>query len=79
MSRRTFCLVLWVISLTTAFADVELTTSINDVFHRGSNELAGSITMRVNANDFNTASSADPVFIRITLDHNASLSKPWSI
>jgi hypothetical protein len=57
------------------FADVELTTSINDVFHRGSNELAGSITMRVNANDFNTASTLDPVFIRITLDHNAKLAR----
>ena len=57
------------------FADVELTTSINDVFHRGSNELAGSITMRVNANDFNTASTLDPVFIRITLDHNATLAR----
>ncbi len=56
-------------------ADIELSTSINDVFHRGDNELAGSITMRVNANDFNGASTSEPVFIRITLDHNARLSQ----
>jgi len=57
------------------FADIELSTSINDVFHRGDNELAGSITMRVQANDFNGASTSEPVFIRVTLDHNARLSQ----
>ena len=56
------------------FADVELSTSINDVFHRGTNELAGSITMTVTANDFDDASTSEPVFIRVTLDHEARLA-----
>jgi hypothetical protein len=57
------------------FADIELSTSINDVFHRGSNELAGSITMNVNEDDFNDASTEEPIFIRITLDHQARLAR----
>lgn len=56
------------------FADVELSTSINDVFYRGSNELAGSITMRVQDDDFIDASTSEPVYIRVTLDHEATLS-----
>ena len=75
MLRKVAFLVVWAMLWAPLMADVELTTSINDVFNRGSNELAGSITMRVNANDFNTASTLEPVFIRITLDHNATLSQ----
>lgn len=56
------------------FADVLLTTSINDVFYRGDSELAGSITQRVNADDFASASTTEPIFIRVTLDHNAALA-----
>jgi hypothetical protein len=57
------------------FADIELSTSINDVFHRGSNELAGSITMNVNEDDFNDASTEEPIFVRVTLDHQARLAR----
>jgi hypothetical protein len=57
------------------FADIELSTSINDVFHQGTNELAGSITMRVNDNDFDDASTSEPVFIRIRLDNNGRLAE----
>jgi hypothetical protein len=57
------------------FADIELSTSIQDVFHRGSNELAGSITMNVNEDDFAEASTEEPIFIRITVDHQARLAK----
>lgn len=56
------------------FADVELSTSIADVFNRGTNELAGSITMRVQDDDFNDASTSEPVYIRVTLDHEARLA-----
>jgi len=57
------------------FADVELQTSINDVFNRGSDELAGSITMTVNDDDFTNASTLAPVFIRVTPDHGSRLAE----
>lgn len=57
------------------FADVELSTSISDVFHQGTNELAGSITMRVNDDDFNDASTSTPVFIRLRLDNRGRLAE----
>jgi hypothetical protein len=56
------------------FADVILQTSINDVFNRGSSELAGSITMTVDDDDFTNASTMEPVFIRVTPDHNSRLA-----
>jgi hypothetical protein len=57
------------------FADVELSTSISDVFHQGTNELAGSITMRVNDDDFNDASTSTPVYIRLRLDNRGRLAE----
>ena len=74
MLRKGLTVLAMALFVSPLFADIELTTSINDVFHRGSNELAGSITMTVNANDFNNVSTSEPVFIRITLDHNAVLA-----
>jgi hypothetical protein len=56
------------------FADVELSTSISDVYNQGTNELAGSITMRVQDDDFNDASTSEPVYIRVTLDHQGRLA-----
>lgn len=57
------------------FASVELDTSINDVFNRGTSELAGSITMNVDGDDFRDASTDTPVFIRVTPDHNSFLAE----
>jgi hypothetical protein len=57
------------------FATVELETSINDVFNRGSSELAGSITMNVTGEDFRDASTDTPIFIRVTPDHNSFLAE----
>jgi hypothetical protein len=57
------------------FADVILDTSIADVFNRGSNELAGSITMTVNNDDFADASTLEPIFIRVTPDHKSKLAE----
>jgi hypothetical protein len=57
------------------FADIELSTSIQDVFNRGSNEQAGSITMNVNEDDFAEASTEEPIFIRVTVDHQARLAQ----
>ena len=57
-----------------AMADIELSTSITDVDYRGSREVTGSITMRVNDNDFGGITTETPAFIRITLDKNARLA-----
>lgn len=56
-------------------ADVELNTSINDVDHRGSSELTGGISFQVTGPDFEFASLATPVFIRITPNHNSTLTE----
>jgi hypothetical protein len=58
---------------TMTWANVDLRTNIQDLYYRGSCEEAGAITMSVNGDDFANASTADPVFIRIRLDHNAKL------
>ena len=68
-----FCLVS--ASFVPLFADVERQTSINDVFNRGSAELAGSITMTVDADDFAAASPEAPIYIRIQLGSNTTLAK----
>ena len=75
MLRKYLAVMALALVATPLFADVELQTSINDVFNRGSNELAGSITMTVNDDDFKNASTLEPIFIRITLDHNARLAE----
>lgn len=74
MLRKGLALLAMALFTAPLFADIELSTSINDVFHRGTNELAGSITMRVQDNDFSSASTTEPVFIRVTLDHQAELA-----
>jgi hypothetical protein len=58
---------------TMTWANVDLRTNIQDLYYRGSCEEAGAVTMSVNGDDFATASTVDPVFIRIRLDHNAKL------
>jgi len=60
--------------LSSLHADVELATSINDVFYRGSSELAGSITMTVTGNDFSGATEEESIYIRITFDKQAQLA-----
>ncbi len=56
-------------------ADLELQTSINDVHHRGSHVLAGTVAMIVSADDYPDASPSTPVFYRITLSHQAVLGE----
>jgi hypothetical protein len=58
---------------TMTWANVDLRTNIQDVFYRGTCEEAGAITMSVNGNDFNEASTMAPVYIRIRLNHQATL------
>lgn len=55
------------------FANVDLRTNIRDIYYRGTCEEAGAITMSVNGDDFRTASTATPVFIRVRLDRGATL------
>jgi hypothetical protein len=75
MLRKGLALALFALCAAPMFASVELDTSINDVFNRGTNELAGSITWTVNSDDFQNASTETPIFIRVTPDHNSFLSE----
>ena len=74
MYRNKYVLLVFITWSATSLADVSLSTSIRDVYYRGESETAGSITMRVNADDFNFASIDNPAFIRINLDHKAKLA-----
>ena len=56
------------------FGEIQYQTSINDVYFRGDDELVGSVLMRVTDDDFASASTAEPIFMRVTLDHNAVLA-----
>ncbi|MDJ0840070.1 MAG: hypothetical protein QNK37_26395 [Acidobacteriota bacterium] len=75
MLKKSLAILVIALGAAPLFADVELQTSINDVFNRGSSELAGSITMTVNDDDFTNASTSEPVYIRVTPDHNSSLAE----
>lgn len=66
--------ILCLLTTLSATASVELNTSINDLAHRGSHELTGSITFLVDDDDFHEASEIEPIFIRITTDHNSYLA-----
>ena len=73
--RKALALAIFAVCAAPMFASVQLDTSINDVFNRGSNELAGSITWTVTGDDFREASTEEPIFIRVTPDHNSFLAE----
>lgn len=75
MLRKGLALALFALCAAPMFASVGLDTSINDVFNRGTNELAGSINWTVTDDDFRDASTDTPVFIRVTPDHNSFLAE----
>jgi hypothetical protein len=60
---------------TTVFANVDLRTTIRDVYVDGTCEETGNIRFVVNGDDFANASTAEPVYIRLRLDHGARLCK----
>jgi hypothetical protein len=53
---------------------IEFDTSINDMYHRGRNEVAGSIQVTVNSDDLSLVSSSEPFFMRMVPDHNSFLA-----
>ncbi|QTD53991.1 hypothetical protein [Sulfidibacter corallicola] len=61
------------LAMVPAFAYLELRTLIRDVQHDGFCEKAGIVWVDVNANDFAAASPQEPVYLRFTLDHGATL------
>ena len=69
---RKLIFILWVVPL---FADIEINTSIRNVNYRGSSELAGFLRITVNDDDFQTASTQEPIFMRISLASDAFLAK----
>jgi hypothetical protein len=73
MLKKVWTLTALTVLGTMVFANVDLRTNIHDIFYRGTCEEAGSITMSVNGNDFVSASTSTPVFIRVKLDKVAEL------
>ena len=55
-------------------ADITISESVRNVFYRGLRETVGSIFMRMDDDDFAGASPEAPIFIRIMLGNDASLS-----
>jgi len=73
--KKALALALFAFCVSPIFADVKLDTSISDVYNRGTNELTGSISWTVTDDDFRDASTDEPIFIRVTPDHNSSLAE----
>jgi hypothetical protein len=72
--KRIFLLALMATS-SLVFAAVDMRTTVRDVYIDGSCEQAGSIEFVMNADDFQNASTSEPVYIRITFDKGAKLCK----
>lgn len=59
----------------TILADVVLDSTVTEVYYRGNPVIAGSITLRPDGDDFDFATEAEPVYIRITPDRNSRLAE----
>ena len=55
-------------------AEIELTESVQPVYHAGSDEQAGSVTMRVQADDFGQASPESPHYVEIVFQREVKLA-----
>ncbi len=81
MKRDCFCLnivLLFVFAsccLQPILANVNMTTTIEDIDYRGRHELAGTMTFTVNGNDFFFASPETPVYVKLRLDKAVTLSE----
>lgn len=75
MNLKKLCLLAMLAAGSMVFATVDLRTTIRDVYVEGSCEEAGIITFSVNGDDFPTATTTEPVYIRLRLDHAAVLCK----
>jgi hypothetical protein len=73
MLRKTWSLLALAALGSMVFANVDLRTNIQDIYYRGTCEEAGAVTMSVNGNDFFTASTSTPVYIRVRLDKGGKL------
>ncbi len=74
MFRKTFVSVFLCFTLGLVWADIELPSSVNDVYVKGTNELAGAISFRVTDNDFSGISPENPAFIRISFADGVRLA-----
>lgn len=75
MNLKRICLLALFAAGSMVFATVDFRTTIRDVYVDGTCEETGIITFSVNGDDFPTASTATPVYIRLRLDHAAKLCK----
>ena len=77
LDRRPFAplwVALFLLVSSTSFAGITVNTSINDVWKRGQDELAGTISFAIDGDDFADASAETPIFIRITPDFDIKLA-----
>jgi len=74
-SHRPFSIaIMMFLAIGTVSADVQVQTSIYDVWYRGTHERTGSLTFTVNDDDFAQCSPDNPYFIRITPDSGSQLA-----
>jgi len=80
MNLRKLTLVALLAASSMAFATIDLRITVRDVYVDGTCEETGNITFSVTGDDFANASTMEPVYIRLRLDHNAVLCKTlvWS-
>ena len=72
---RVFYLILMMASCLHVLADIGYSTSITDVYFKGDSERTGSVTMTLYSDIFPEGGADAPYFLRLTLDHQARLSK----
>ena len=79
-SIKRLCLLALFTATSALFATIDLNITIRDVYVDGTCEETGIITMVAEADEFQDASTQEPVYIRLRLDHGAKLCKTlvWS-
>jgi hypothetical protein len=77
---KRLCLLALFTATSMLYATIDLNITIRDVYVEGTCEETGIITMVVEADEFQDASTLEPVYIRLRLDHGAKLCKTlvWS-
>ena len=74
MFHKKLCPILVLMLVFPVMADIQISTTINDLHAKGSSEWAGSVIVRVDDADFRDVSPAEPYYMRINLREDAVLS-----
>ena len=74
MFHKKLCPILVLMLVFPVMADIQISTTINDLHAKGSSEWAGSVIVRVDDADFRDVSPAEPYYMRINLREDAVLA-----